>query len=103
MSTKPFRVSDEQGVRERNKAIQNREASLDIALREIMGTPTGRSWIWDLLSKCGVRRTPMRDSERMTHFALGEQNIGLQVEAQIQKVCPELYARAIQENGGESG
>lgn len=98
---KNLRVSDEAGVAARDKDIKAQEASLDLALRDIMQTPTGRSWVWELLRKCHVFGTPMREDDRKTSFCCGEQNVGLQVLAQIHRICPEQYAAAMREASDE--
>lgn len=94
---KSMRIGDEAGVAARDKDIKNLEASLDLALRDIMETGMGRAWIWDLLSKCHVFSSPMREDFAKTSFCCGEQNVGLQVMAQIHRVCPERYAEAMRE------
>lgn len=95
--TKPIRTADEAGVAAQEKDLKNREASLDIALRDIMNTALGRAWIWDLIGKCGLFRSAWRDDPRLAAFACGEQNVGIQILTQIHRVCPEQYAQAMRE------
>lgn len=95
--SKRDRISDEAGVAARDKELKNVEASLDLALRDIMESAEGRYWIWNLLSLCRMFATPMTDEDRWTAFRCGEQNVGLQVMQQVHRVCPELYAQAMNE------
>lgn len=97
VSARTIKVSDEKSVRDRDKDITNREVSLDMALRDIMSTPLGRSWVWSLLDKSHVHGNAMRADDRQTAFACGEQNVGIQVLLQIHQVCPDLYAQAMKE------
>lgn len=102
MSQKPLKVGDELSVKERNKKLDNEQVSLDLALRDIMGTPLGRTWIWDLLGKCHTFSTTKKSTDRDTMHAIGEQNIGLQVLVQIHKVCPGLYSKAMEEEANKN-
>lgn len=98
MSTRPIKVSDEKSVRDRDKDLLNREASLDLALRDIMSKPHQRAWVWQLLESAHIFGNPFDiDSSRNTDFMLGEQNVGKQVLAQLTRACPDLYVQAIQE------
>lgn len=98
--SKPLKVSDEKGVRDREKDLENQATSLDFALRDIMSTPSGRAWVWSVLEQASMFGNAFDpDSAVQTAFNLGEQNVGKKLLAQIVKVCPELYAKATTEAG----
>lgn len=98
MSAQKTKISDEQGVRARDKDLKNREASLGIALRSIMSEPMGRFWVWSLLEDTHIFGEVFNPSSvRETDFRLGEQNVGKRLLAQVVKHCPDHYVQAIQE------
>ena len=105
MTARNTKVGDEKSVKDRNRDLQNQQANLDLALRDIMATGQGRFWIWNLLSAAHVFGevvdwTP-EVGTRITDFNLGEQNVGKRVLAQIARVCPDSYVQAMKEASDE--
>ena len=60
-------------------------------IRELMALPSFRRFIWDQMSYCRVFSDGWDASARI-HFNAGQRNVGLRMFAEIQSVCPELYA-----------
>ena len=98
MADQPYNAADAEQVEKQKREAGNRNARLKRALEEIMRTSNGRFWIWDLLGRCNVLSTPFdADSQRRTDFGLGQQNVGLQVFAQVGQ-HPHLYTEMMKEN-----
>lgn len=98
MSAQTTKVSDEAGVRARDKDLKNREVSLGIALRHIMSERLGRFWVWSLLEDTHMfGEVFIAGSVRETDFRLGEQNVGKRLLYQLVTHCPSEYVQAIQE------
>lgn len=93
-----FDASDEKQVADAKATAGRRQKKLDSALSELLASPDGRLWFWDLLGKCNILSTPFRPGETdTTAFGCGEQNIGLQLVAQLSRVSPEAYVLMMKE------
>lgn len=58
----------------------------------------GRAWFYDVLVRCHIFQTPFRVGDPYsTSFSCGEQNIGLQILADIQDAAPDFYTKMIEE------
>lgn len=69
-----------------------------------MTTEQGRSWFYDTLRRCHVFSTPYISSDpHATSFKCGEQNIGLQILADVQESAPSEYLLMITENKTKNG
>lgn len=102
MSKKRVKVGDKEGVKARDKDVENVEVSLDMAIRDVMGTIPGRQVLWWILKSAKVGQQPaaLIDGElgrRLTDFHCGELNVGNRTMARIMKVCPELYIQGMRE------
>lgn len=64
---------------------------VDDDLKEIMGTVSGRRFIWSLLERAGVFRLSFNTNALTMALNEGNRNLGLQLFNQIQSACPELY------------
>ena len=84
---------------ERNKQAKLRQLSLDETLRLIMSQPNGRQWVWDLLTRTKVFATCFDTRALQMAFNEGERNIGLQLMAELMRVCPGQYTTMARENG----
>jgi hypothetical protein len=66
-------------------------------ISQIMSTPQGREWMWNILALTKLNINAMKADDRSTAFTLGEQNIGLQLQAKILKHAPAEWILAQQE------
>jgi predicted restriction endonuclease len=70
-------------------------------ITQIMSTPQGREWMWNLLALCKIGHTAMRQTDRETAFTLGEQNIGLQLQNKIFIHAPDMWIKTLEERQGQ--
>jgi len=80
-----------------NKEKHLKQLQKDEDLHSLMSVPWGRRVVWNLLAQAGVHRSPFVPGERETDFNLGMQNFGLLLQAEINRVCPDLYITMLQE------
>ena len=98
----PFDPNDQKQVQDRTRQAKDRQRESDEAIRAFMTLQSGRAWVWDHLSACGLYRTSARAGDaHMTYFNEGERNVGLRLLAQLQRVCPNHYATMTEENAGD--
>jgi len=98
----PFDSNDQKQVQDRAHHAKDRQRESDLAITAFMSHQTGRAWIWDHLSGCGLYRVSARAGDaHMTYFCEGERNVGLRLLAQLQRACPDHYATMTKENVGD--
>lgn len=67
-------------------------------IAQVMADPAGRAWLHELLSVANTFGAPVVPGDPyMTHFRLGEQNLGHRIMADIMRAAPELYVTMIEE------
>ena len=69
--------------------------------RRLQSQREGRRFVWRLLKSCHLYESSFTGTSA-TFFREGERNVGLQVLADITRLCPELYARMAGEPQKES-
>lgn len=90
-------LSDAQQVRERRKEARRKLKDQDKDFASVMGTEAGRRVMWRLLEITGLYKSSYA-LDASIHFNEGQRNIGLQLLADMNRVCPEKYLEMIQEN-----
>lgn len=97
-------MSDPTDLRERTrlkadavKASKVEQAAADEDLRFIMGSASGRRFVWRILETAGLYRSSFTGNSE-TFFREGMRNIGLQLVGQIHSVCPDQYAIMVKES-----
>lgn len=76
---------------ERNKQVDD--------MRVVMSTQAGRRFMWRLLARTGIARTPFRGENRsLTDFCCGEQNIGLFIQDELLAASVERFIDMEKEN-----
>ena len=95
---KPFDSSEPKDVQKRIKSVKQKEVINKEALRGIMSTRPGRSWMHSLLVRCHPYTTPFNSDALLMSHNCGEANIGLQLVAELHDVSPELYLEMMKEN-----
>ncbi len=83
---------------DREKLAKLKLAESDEDLWQIMSFPWGRRKMWEWLGICGVHKTAFREGSRETEFLLGMQNFGFLLQAEINRVCPDLYLQMLKEH-----
>jgi hypothetical protein len=74
-----------------------RRDQLDLDLEAVLRLPQGRRVMLRILERCGVTRNAYSSSAKATAFRLGEQNVGLWLMAQMDRVGPTEYPRLLLE------
>lgn len=67
------------------------------ALREVLGTQAGRDFFWDVLERAGLHSGSFSTEPLEMAFNEGRRAVALDVAAEAQRVCPELYMRSLKE------
>jgi hypothetical protein len=94
----PYDAGDAKQVAERGRKTRREQAEHDTMLKGIMESTPGRRWIWRLLTKCNVFSTSFHENSRVTAFLEGKRDIGLNIIADIMRICPDEYVRMAGEN-----
>ena len=95
-----YDAGDHAHVSERQKKRRLRAERADADLLWLMTQREGRRFVWRLLQSCHLYETSFTGTSA-TFFREGERNVGLQVLADITRLCPDLYARMVGEQQGE--
>lgn len=66
----------------------------------LMNQKEGRRFVWRLLKICHLYESSFTGTSA-TIFREGERNVGLQVVADITRLCPNLYAPMVNETAGQ--
>lgn len=90
--------SDRKHIRQAEKAAKQAEARRRNFVKRLMIDMDGREWMHDLLTKCHCFHSPfVKGAPDATAFLCGEQNLGLQIFADVVSVCPNEYVLMMQE------
>lgn len=90
-------IGTKAAVVRRQSAAEKRQARIDLAVRGLMSTPDGRSWVRAKLAAWGVFvAAPPEDALRMA-FAQGLRNAGLELLADVTRAAPGEYLLMNQE------
>lgn len=93
-----FDGSNRKQVREREKELKIAENNRIAYTRRIMSDAAGRKWMHDLLVRCHIWHTSFAAGQPdTTAFRLGEQNLGLQVFADVISSSPAEYVLMMSE------
>lgn len=69
----------------------------DEDFRWLMSDQRGRRIVWRLLSEAGVFQTSFNPEAMTMAFKEGQRTAGLQLLAQVHKLCPDLYTTMMKE------
>lgn len=86
-----------------DRIIKRHESDLrklaETGLTEILGTPAGRYFLWQLLGEAGITSSPFAgDSAAQTNFNCGAQSLGFYLLEQIAEASPHAYLQMQQES-----
>lgn len=97
----PFDSSNPEHVKAGKRRDQFQEDQRTADLRAVWSLPEGRRVLWAILTRAGVHRisyhpgSPTASTDAA--FFEGSRNVGLSIEADALKACPEMYFLAHQE------
>lgn len=72
-------------------------------LKAVMATPQGQRLLWRVLSRAGIHQSTFDTNALKMAFFEGRRDMGLWLESEIAKVCPELYLEMQLHNTKEEG
>ena len=99
-----YNASDTKQIRAAQKRNKNERALDDGVLLNLMQTQNGRAWMWRHLGRCHAFHTPFTAEDSVTNFRCGEQNIGLELIADLLRACPDQFIFMMREanDGGRT-
>lgn len=94
----PFDAGNEKSVARKRKSAQERIADRDEALRAFMTHEQGRAWVAWLLGQCHINM--FIEANNAIHLSRleGERNIGVLVQNELVRLCPDDYVKMLREN-----
>ena len=99
-----YNASDTRQIKAAQKRSKTEQAMDDGVLLMLMSTQNGRAWMLRLLTWCGISRTPFTGEDAPTNFNCGMQNVGLRLEADLLRACPDQFIFMMREanDGGRT-
>lgn len=98
----PHDASDPKAVADAKARAGRIQKADDGVLKNLLALPEGRAFVYRRLAAMHIFETSFTPGEPdKTAFKLGEQNIGLQLLAQIVKVDPDAYVLMMKEQQDE--
>lgn len=95
-------IADESRSHKKRKKERLEALRDDNDLRFLLNEPSGRNFIWWMLTICGVFEISYRPNDPYgTTFREGSRSVGNQLLARINEVNPEAYLLMIKEHQGE--
>lgn len=92
-----FDAGDAESVGRKKADTNARVSRKRKALADLLATPAGREWAWDLLSDCYIFHTTFTGNAQ-GYFNEGKRNVGLQFLAEITAIDPQIFATMMKEN-----
>lgn len=93
-----YDANDEKQVKKARKQAEIDAAMRLDTIRNIMSTPPGRKWIYEMLERCHCYSTSfIAGAPDASAFREGERNIGLQLLADVQTAASETYLAMLKE------
>ena len=104
MSTQKRRNEDplDFKAQERDQKRREKQALLELEQDEgdlvwLMNERRGRRFVWRILERAGVFRSPFDTNALNMARKTGEKEFGIWVVVQINDICPELYMKMVRE------
>jgi hypothetical protein len=98
-----YDATDPKAVEEREKALKLRAIQDRRVICELLGTASGRNWVWSLLERSHMLSTSFDGDALTMAFREGERNQGLMLWSQIQDASADLLLKTLMEKGQASG
>jgi hypothetical protein len=93
-----YDASDARQVQARRKRQRLLDRRADAAFAQFMASADGRLWLWRKLGTCGVFHSTWDPHAGRMSFNEGRRDIGLQLLADVTRICPDQYAQMQKEN-----
>lgn len=97
-AAEPYDASDPRHVQDRRKRQRLLDRRADAAFAQLMSGADGRLWTWRVLGACGVFHSSWDPHGGRMSFNEGRRDVGLQLLADITRICPDLYGQMQKEN-----
>ncbi len=79
-----------------DKKTERQQELMDV--KEVMKLPSGRRFMWRLLSKCGIWRDGIGRTDQMTYVFAGRRQVGLETMHSILDIDNGLWNQMLEEN-----
>ena len=96
----PFQLEKERKAKA--DALSVNQHDIDNDVYNVMTTESGRRFVHQLLSDCGIFRSSFNTNALAMAFNEGQRNIGLMLQSRVLRSCPSFYEQMIKENGGDN-
>lgn len=93
-------ASDEGQVRDAGRRARLAREKHLTDFKTVLSTREGRRYIWSLLCKCGCFKSIWEQSAKI-HYNAGQQDIGLEILAEMKSIDSELFAKMFLEAKAE--
>jgi len=94
----PINLGEERDVRERDKSVRAGNVSGQQVLRNTMGTPAGRRWMFELLEFCQVGASSFSSNALEMAHREGKRTVGNRLMPEIYYACPERHTEMMKES-----
>lgn len=92
----PVDVGDPDQVKARKDKAKLADTARIMGLKSICADPNARAWLRDVLDFCGIHRTSFTGNST-TFFNEGARNVGLKIQADLVKHCPDALITIMKE------
>lgn len=93
-------AGDSRSVRKDRQEKKTLEQIRNETLHAMMSEERNRRWFYEVLEACHIGQNIFSSDPLRMAFNAGESNIGLQIFAQLQGACPDLYLKMMEEKNG---
>ena len=90
-------LGDPRDVKDKRNEALRRQIDAKDALRAIMASPAGRSWMFSLLEYCGAFRSPFASNALFMAHNVGRGDVGRYLLDSIMSACPDTLMVMIKE------
>lgn len=103
MNEPPLDLGDPSQVKKASRRARLLAREEDGVLAQVLSTIQGRRLMWRWLSLTGLYRNPFSTNALAMAFNAGQQNVGQQLLAEVNRISPEAYVLMMREaNDGSS-
>lgn len=89
--------SQDERLRQNRTVEQSRAARQDMDLKALLETDLGRRFVWRILSESAVLHSSFEPNAMTMAFKEGRKSLGYLLLGDIERVCPGLYLRMVEE------
>ena len=92
-----YNATERSDIKVAQAAVKLADRQDDEVLLSIMRGTAGRAWMFRLLAACHIHQTTFSGDALLGAFKEGERNIGLLLETNLLRVCPDSYISMMRE------